>query len=226
MTKFDRETALVDHLLRRLGLSDAERYDPNAAGPETGIDVRAHLSDGRVIGIQVTEIDPYEAPGTARGNEKSISKVALNKSYFMWGQNDTSIVLSSLKKSIDRKVKIAKRHSFQIVDEIWLLICAGVPEHGAVASTFAMTPWLSAEDLKSATDNLLRRSQYSRCFLLPILGIEQAFYQWEIAASWRKSVQLEDIRCIPRQAYVESLLNATGQQEFDRLVDEECRMVL
>jgi hypothetical protein len=226
MTKFDREKALVDHLLGRLGLCGAAIYDPNAAGPETGIDVLVHLSDRRVIGIQVTEVDPYIVRGTARAKEKSISRSAPNKPYFMWGQNGTSIVLQALGNSIGRKVQIAGQHSFQATDEVWLLICAGVPELGAVASTFIMTPWLSPEDMNLATDNVLGKSKYHRCFLLPIVGIEQALYRWERTSGWEKSVTPRDIRDVPREAYVENLLNAANQQERDRLFYEECRMVL
>ena len=76
MTKFHREKALVEGLLRRLSLKDAAVDDPNAAGRETGIDVRVHLPDSRVIGIQVTEIDPFIPSRTARTQEKAIAKPA------------------------------------------------------------------------------------------------------------------------------------------------------
>ena len=189
MASFEREEALAQHLLVRLGLGDATTDDPNAGGKETGIDVTVRLADGQTIGVQVTEVDPYLLPGSARAQEKAIAKTALDKPYGMWGQNDPLVVIDAIARAITGKVEIAAKHAFDGYDEVWLLLCGGIPEHGAVVSTFVMTPWLSAEDLNSATDSLLRRSAYDRCFLLPILGAEQAFYPWDRASGWEKRVQ-------------------------------------
>jgi len=205
MASFKREEALVRHLLDRLGLGDATTDNPNMAGDETGVDVTVRLADLRTIGVQVTELDPYAVPGSARGREKAVAKSASGRPYFMWGQNDPSVVLGAIARAITPKVEIAAKHSFDGYDEVWLLLCGGVPEHGAVVSTFVMTPWLSAGDLNSATDGLLQGSRYDRCFLLPILGAEQAFYPWDRASRWGKRVGLEDIGQVPREAYVQNL---------------------
>jgi hypothetical protein len=170
MASFECEKDLVGRLLDRWPLH-GEAVNPNAGGRETGIDVAVRLADGRMVGVQVTEVDPYSVPGLARAQEKAMAKIAPAKPYFMWGQNDPSVVLSTIARIINRKIEIAAKHSFDSFDEVWLLICAGVPEHGAVVSSFVMTPWLSAEDLNSATDDLLRGSKYNRCFLQAILGI-------------------------------------------------------
>ena len=229
MASFKREEALVRYLLGRLRLGDAATGDPNVSGNETGVDVTVRLADLRTIGVQVTELDPYAVPGSARGQEKAIAKAASDRPYFMWGQNDPSVVLDAIARAITRKVEIAANHSFEGYDEVWLLLCGGVPEHGAVVSTFVMTPWLSAGDLNSATDGLLQGSRYDRCFLLPILGAEQAFFPWDRASQWGKRVGLEDIGQVPREAYVQDLMKAAQAgdwQEVDRLCDEECRKVL
>ncbi len=229
MASFEREEALVRHLLARLGLSDAATDDPNAAGKETGVDVEIRIADGRIIGVQVTEVDPHAEPGSARAQENKVAKTAPGKPYGMWGQNEPSVVLDAIARAITRKVEIASNHSFDRYNEVWLLLCAGVPEHGAVVSTFVMTPWLSADDLNSATDSLLRSSKYDRCIFHPILGAEQAFYQWERASRWEKRVKLDDIRDVPRAEYVDSLMKAAEAgdwREVDRLCDEECRAVL
>lgn len=229
MASFKREDALVRHLLSRLSLGDATTDDPNAAGDETGVDVTVHLADLRTIGVQVTEVDPYAVPGSARGQEKVVAKTASGSPYFMWGQNDPSVVLDAIARSITRKVEIAAKHSFDEYDEVWLLLCGGIPEHGAVASIFLMTPLLSTVDLNSATDGLLRGSTYARCLLLPILGAEQAFYPWDRASRWEKHVRLVDISHVPRGTYVDSMMKAAesgNPQEVDRLCDEECWKVL
>jgi hypothetical protein len=226
MSKFEREKALTLHLLNRLGMTAAAISDPNSGGPEKGIDVLVQFTDGRTVGIQVTEVDPFAARGTARANEKRLSRAAPNKPYFLWGQNNRAVILGAIAHGIRRKVQIGARHSFKFVDEVWLLICAGVPEHGAMGSTFVMTPWLSVDDMNSSTDHLLRGSKYNRCFFLPIVGVEQSFYWWDETIRWKKSVHLEATRSTPREAYVQSLLDASTQQEFDGLVAEECRLIL
>jgi hypothetical protein len=108
-------------------------------------------------------------------------------------------------------------------------VCAGVPEDGAVASTFVISPWVSADDMNTACNDILEKSKYAKCFFLPILGAEQATFRWEKGCGWRKSVQLEDIRDIPRAAYINDLQKAASigdWNEVDRLCDEECKRVL
>ncbi|HWF61182.1 MAG TPA: hypothetical protein VN666_12850 [Nitrospira sp.] len=229
MASFEREEELVRRLLVRLGIDNAATKDPNADRTETGIDVMVRLADLRTIGVQVTEVDPYTVPGSARAQEKAIAKVALNKPYGMCGQNNPSVVLDAIARVITRKTKIAAKHSFDGYDEVWLLLCGGIPECGALVSTSIMTLLLSAEDLNSATDRLLHNSKYDQCFLLPILAPEKALYQWNRATSWKKHIQPEDISQVPSQTYVDTITKATGArnwQEVKRLAIEEGRKVL
>ena len=127
MASFKREQALVRYLLGRLHLGDAATSDPNVSGTETGVDVTVRLANLRTIGVQVTELDPYAVPGSARGQEKAIAKAASDRPYFMWGQNDPSVILDALARAITRKVGIAANHSFEGYDEVWLLLCGGRP---------------------------------------------------------------------------------------------------
>jgi len=231
LTKFERETSFVLHLAGRLGLGITRNdiSDPNTSDSETGLDAIMRLPDGLRVGVQVTEIDPFPNPGKARALEKKVAGQNTNAVYCDWAQNDLQIVLDSLKRAIQRKIAIAEPHPFEQVDTVWLLACAGIPEHGAVASTFLMTPWLSAIDMNRATDDDLQQSKYDRCFLLPILGAEQVQYTWTKHVGWKKSVRQPDIREYPREAYVTSLIRAAAiddWQEVDRLCDEECKKVL
>lgn len=229
MASFEREEAYVRHLLARLGLSDAMTEYPKAAGKETGVDVTVRLADGRIVGVQVTEVDPYPQPGSARGREKAVAMTAAGRPYGVWGQNDPLVALGAIARAITRKVEIAAKHSFEGYDEVWLLLCGGIPEHGAVVSTFVLTPWLSSEDLISARTAFCGSRGMTGCFLLPILGAEQAFYPWGRASRWEKRVGLEDIRHVPREAYVHNLMKAAQSgnwQAVGRLCDEECRKVL
>ena len=229
MASFEREVSLVKLLLAQLSWDGTVSGDPNAAGQETGIDVSVRASDGRTIGIQVTEVDPYAVPGLARGREKAIANTQPEKPCFMWGQSDPSVVVNAIERAINRKVEIAAKHPFDGYDEVWLLLCAGIPEHGTVVSTFVMTPWLSGENMNAATDSLLQGSNYDGCFMLPILGAEQAYYSWSKSSRWEKRVQQGNSSDIPRQAYIDSLMAAAAartSQEVDRLTEDECRASL
>jgi hypothetical protein len=185
-----------------------------------------HLPDGRAVGVQITELDPHTQGGKARAQEKQNAGISV---YGGWAQNNPSVVLDSLIRTIERKIKIAARHSFENVREVWLLVCGGIPEHGAVISTLVITPCLSETDIDRATGSLLQRSRYDRCFFLSIVGAEQAFYRWEKNGSWKKSVKLDDVWQVSPAAYANSLFQAAADGDwgkFDRLCDEECRIVL
>jgi hypothetical protein len=111
-----REKQFVERLLGRLHVGGASVCDPNAEGLETGMDVLVYLADSRVVGIQVTEIDPHSKPGTARSEEKRTAGTDMSRIYSGWGQNDVQVILESLARTIKRKVEIAARYSFESVD--------------------------------------------------------------------------------------------------------------
>ncbi len=78
--------------------------------------------------------------------------------------------------------------SFAGFDEFWLLMCAGVPEWGAIGATSIMTPWLSTDALDAATLQSLAASKYTRAFIHAVFGVEEkALYQWHRSAGWSKS---------------------------------------
>ncbi len=222
---FEREKPLVEYLLKRLKLGVIAISNPNTNAKQTGVDVLVHFVDGRTIGIQVTELDPHPSPGKARAQETRIAG-ATPAVYADWAQNNPQAYLDALVRAVNRKIAIAERHSFEGLDltETWLLVCAGIPEHGATISTMVMTPWLHEHDIELATGSALQQSKYDRCFFLPILGTERAFYRWEKHSAWEKAVSLDDIHSVPRPAYMNNLLLAAAvddQQEMDRLCDAE-----
>jgi hypothetical protein len=94
-------------------------------------------------------------------------------------------VVAAIERSISRKTRM----SFAGFEEFWLLLCGGVPEFGAIASTFLLTLRLDAGSLDRTTLDELSRSKYSRAFIQAILGVEEkALYQWERGGSWSKSM--------------------------------------
>jgi hypothetical protein len=187
-TKFERETHLVELLLHRLGIAASEYLDPNGiSGDETGADVVAITDQGR-FGIQVTEFDTGPKAGKSRAEEKALAKNALLRGgvYGTWAQNESSALIGAIVRSISRKATHTTATGF---DEVWLLISCGIPDLGSVASTFAMTPWLTTADLDKATMADLSDSKYRRVFLHSILGVERALYRWEPGRPWQKSVE-------------------------------------
>jgi hypothetical protein len=189
MPSFEMEKAQVVRLMQRLGLSVAEYRNPNEGGyprDETGADVIA-LVNGRRVGIQVTDIDTGDVPGGARSAEAKLPGDAKTRdtTYSAWGQNQPEKMTAGIARSISRK----SRMSFSGFDDFWLLICCGVPQFGAIASTFVMTPWIDVETLDAATLQSLSDSKYTKAFIYAVLGVEeQALYQWQRGGSWVKSI--------------------------------------
>lgn len=228
--KFIREKDLTERLVCRLGLDWHTPINPNCGGKECGIDVLVPLSDGRRIGVQVTVLDPHPVSGRARAEEKRIAGKA-PVVYGGFAQNSPQVYLDTFASVIKRKITIAEQHDFAGfgLAELWLLVSAGIPEHGAVISTMVMTPWLHEASIETATGNDLQNSKYDRCFFLPILGAERAFYSREKHSIWRKTVLLDDIDDAPHASYIENLVQAAAagdDQEIDRLCDEEVKAVL
>jgi hypothetical protein len=140
---------------------------------------------GQRIGVQVTILDTGTVPGKAIALEKAQAKEALLSGggvYGGWVQTEPLIPIAAA---------ITRKSATEVAgfDELWLLVSCGIPEHGAVASTFVVTHWLTAEALTAATSGALSRSHYGRAFLHPITALEDALYEWTPALQWRKHVR-------------------------------------
>src|SRR5271165_600570 len=149
MASFEKEKGRVVLLMQRLGTAPDEYRDPNTtAAGETGADVVAVIG-GRCIGIQVTDLDTGEAAGTARAAETKLARDAAKRgsTYGTWAQNDTGKIIDAIVRSLARKARM----SFAGFDEFWLLMCAGVPELGAIGAASVITPWLTTDALDAAT---------------------------------------------------------------------------
>lgn len=224
--RFEREKGLVEYLFKRLKLDVSSMNNPNSDAGETGVDVRVHLVGGLTIGVQVTEIDPHPKPGKARAHEQEDRKRDPQEIYWGLAQNNSKIVLDALTRTVERKVRIAEKHSAWD-GETWLLICGGIPD--APISTFVMSPWLSVIDMNTVTGELLQKSKFDRCFFFPIIGVEQAFYHWHRNRGWKKSVGLNEALQSPNESYLKSLFLAANRNDWtvvDNLCDAECKKVL
>jgi hypothetical protein len=189
--QFERERYLTELLMQRLGRLALDYHDPNAdAGREIGADVLVVL-DGRRRGIQVTEIDTGPVPGHARAEEKKTCRASGLAAYAVLEPFDRDKQLASIQRAIAGKVEIAERHSFDEFDDVWLLVSAGVPEMGAIASTLVMSPLFAAAALDAVTLDCLARSKYERAYLHCILDVEHALYSWQRGGRWEKEVQQE-----------------------------------
>lgn len=226
MASFEEEKVRVEYLLQRRRLTvSSPVVNPNEPGsPDTGVDCVATLTDGRTVGVQVTEQDPWLAPGT-RSKEKKLA--ALGQPYGGFAQNSSGAVLDAICCTIKRKVEIAERHKFDGLSEVWLLICTGIPE--SPTSTFVPTGPLSPEDLERKSAEILCKSKYHWCFVLSLGGTEKALYQRQRGKVWEKLVDLPDIEQQPRSRYMQDLMVAHGSddmEEFDRLTQQEVEQTL
>ena len=186
MASFEKEKGRVVLLMQRLGLTPDEYRDPSAGGVgETGADVVVAVGERR-IGIQVTDLDTGERTGKARAAETKLAQDAAKResTYSTSAQNDPQKIMAAIVRSVTRKARM----SFAGFDEFWLLMCAGVPEWGAIVATSVMTPWLTTDSLDAATLQSLAASKYTRAFIHAVLGVEEkALYQWDRGAGWSKS---------------------------------------
>jgi hypothetical protein len=144
------------------------------------------LIDGRRVGIQVTDVDTGDLPGEARAAEAKLARDADSRgsTYSTEAQNQSDRMIAAIANQVARK----SRMSCAGFNEFWLLVCCGVPQFGAIASTFALTPWLDAGRLDAATAQSLSTSKYAQAFIHVALGLEErALYQWRRGGSWSKS---------------------------------------
>jgi hypothetical protein len=186
MPSFEMEKAQVVRLAQRLGLSVGEYRNPNEGGhprDETGADVIG-LVNGRRMGIQVTDVDTGDTPGSARSAEAKLASDAKTRdtAYSTWGQNQPDKMISGIARSISRK----SRMSFSGFDDFWLLICCGVPQFGAIASTFVMTPWIDVATLDAATLQVSPTPNTPGLSSMPFSGLRNR--RFINGGSWAKSV--------------------------------------
>lgn len=96
----------------------------------------------------MTDLDTGDLPGAARRDETGLARdaAARGSTYLIWGQNDPAKMVYSVVRSATRKARMSSAG----FNEFWLLMCAGVPEWGAIGTTSIMTPWLGIDALDSA----------------------------------------------------------------------------
>jgi hypothetical protein len=189
-SQFEREKHLVQLLAQRLSWPDVDFYDPNVPGRQTGADVLVVSNDSR-DGFQVTEIDTGRTKGRARNREIKAWRNSGTSTYAAWAQNDPGILLGAIRQAILRKVEIAKRHDFKEFDFVRLLVSAGIPEMGSVASTLIISLGLDPCALDAVTLECLARSKYEFAYLHCIIDVEHALYTWQRGGRWEKQIQQE-----------------------------------
>jgi hypothetical protein len=190
MASFTREKHLVQLLAQRRGWPEVEYYDPNTRDRQTGTDVLV-VSDGRKDGFQVTEIDTGRAKGRARNREIKAWRNSGTSAYAIWGQSDPNMWLLAIREAIIGKVEIADRHDFKEFDYVHLLVSAGIPEMGSVASTLIISLGLNPNALDAATLDCLAGSKYDFAYIHSILDVEPAVYIWQKGGRWEKQIQQE-----------------------------------
>jgi len=185
MAEFKREQYCVEQLANALTLpSDLKYLDPRQVhGRETGIDVIV-VGGGLNIGFQVTEYDGGEGvttlgKGKMRAEEKSLRRRAQAGVYAGWGSSHFEDAFSS---RVAEKAQKSLKYDFSEVDQIWLLISAGLPD--APVATFLPHFHISVDILNTTTSILLTASRYDGAFLHVIMG--DAIFEWGRETQWLK----------------------------------------
>jgi hypothetical protein len=225
--QFVYEAPLVACLLDRLRFkTDAPLSNPNLDG-ESGADVLAIIG-GKRIGIQVTQIDNgyslpsvTDAPITGRGAEKRIAREC--QTYAGFAENSSAKVVANIAAAIRPKAL----HRVTGFDRLWLLVAAGVPEIGSVISTFVLSAHLSPAHLDAATEGDLVQSSYDRAFLLPILGVERALFQWaKPSGPWHVEIEPDTVPSLSFDELMARALEAARSGDLDAWTDREVQKVL
>ncbi|HTQ34740.1 MAG TPA: hypothetical protein VMI30_11255 [Stellaceae bacterium] len=185
MASFAPEQYCVEQLASSLGISsDVQIRDPKVDyRRETGIDV-IMIGQGHRIGFQVTEYDGGEnvarlGAGQMRREEVRQKRIAVGGVYAGWGSPHFP---TAFRARIDQKIRKAENYSFCEVDEVWLLVSAGLPD--APIATFLPHFHIAADDLNDTTARLLENSKFSGAFLHVIMG--NALYEWDRRSRWQK----------------------------------------
>lgn len=151
-----RSVEQVKRLLTALGYQFTRIEAVAPPRPDVFADV-----DGRRISIETTDYHGYEKEkggSPLRREEERDIEAGRMKAY--WGAAKSE---AGLTRRISEKT--AKSYDVSDANELWLAIFAGVPQLGAVASTFLPTIFLNLDELNKQTISLLENSQFSRCYL-------------------------------------------------------------
>ena len=166
ISKFERERYCVEQLAASLRLPGSLEYrDPLVDyGRETGIDV-VMIGQGRRIGFQVTEYDGGEGvanlgAGRMRADEVRLKRASFpNGVYGGWGSPHFGTAFAA---RVMEKIDKACKYDFAEVEEIWLLVSAGLPD--SPTATFVPHFHISADDLNRSTATILAQSCYAGPF--------------------------------------------------------------
>lgn len=177
MASFAHEAAVTKRLLDVLGVPYSNLDDPMQiyGGHETGADVQIEHA-GRQIGIQVTDFSADEGVGDPRRSLRATEKRNAAQGRFPTYSIPLQHQRAALQRRIRAKLKIAAGHDFKEFDEVWLLVSASLARPDSIASTFIVTPFLTADDLNCDLDAELKRSKYDRAFVHVQVG--DSVYEW------------------------------------------------
>ena len=186
MAKFARESYCVQQLASCLGLTAALEYrDPlEDYRRETGIDVIA-VGEGYRLGFQVTEYDGGEGVAAIGGGEMRAREVRQQRAagkmgvYSGWGSPHFEPAFAA---RVLEKVQKSSNYNFGEVDQIWLLISAGLPD--APIATFVPHAYIGTEILNAASAAALATSRYDGAFFHIIMG--DVIYEWDRESQWQK----------------------------------------
>jgi hypothetical protein len=147
--QFAHEKPLVDYLLDRLRIvPDVPPINPNLDG-ESGADVLS-IIDGKRVGIQVTQIDNcYSLPSVPNATDRPIKGRCVEK-----GAAKQCLIYGGF----------AENNSAKVIANIAIAIRRNALHRGT--------------GFDAATRCDLIKSSYDQAFMLPVMDVERAPFQW------------------------------------------------
>jgi len=171
-----RSVAQVGRLLSALGRPDAQIQQQAPPRPDVLVEI-----DGRRIAVEATDYHGDEANrgGSVLRKQEGHHAAA--------GQTRVYAVSLDPLPGLVRRINEKASNSYELTgaDEFWLAIFAGVPQWGAVASTFLFPPSLDCKRLSELTASSLQKSQFVCCHIFCELADNgPRFYSWREGGHW------------------------------------------
>lgn len=177
-SKEQRSVEQVRRLFGALGRPDVQIRPQPPPCPDVLVEI-----DGKRIAVEATDYHGDEANhgGSALRKQEEQHAAA--------GQVTGSYVPPDPTPGLVRRIneKVSKSYDLAKVDEFWLVIFAGVPQIGAVASTFLIPQALDCHKLSARTVLSLEKSRFDCCHIFCLLAHNgPRLFSWQKGDDWRE----------------------------------------
>lgn len=175
--KEQREVELARRLFTAFGLPEVQIKSQLPPRPDVLVEI---IDAAKRIAIEATEYHGDEANhggSPLRKQEEQDAAAGQIKGGY-------GIVDSTPGLGMRICTKVSKRYDLSNVDEFWLVIFAGIPQIGAIKSTFL--PEVNCKRLSERTVPSLEKSRFDCCHIFCVSHIGPRLYSWKKGRNaWR-----------------------------------------